>query len=272
MSKKRERPTPDTLGLAPVGVDSHAHLEGDQTQIQATLDRALKAGVRQVGHVFLGPQAYAATRQNFINFKNVFFTLGVHPHYTAQMTETDLETMRQAFNQDSGLRAVGEIGLDFYYDHSPRPVQEHWFRCQLQLALDLELPVVIHCREAEDHCLAILDELGFDDRPLLWHCFGLGPEWVTKLTQRGWHLSVPGVVTFPKAHDLRQAVQVIAHDRLILETDAPYLTPHPYRGKTNEPALLAFTAQEIARLRGEDVHILWQRCGDNARYFFGLEN
>ncbi|MDY0274067.1 MAG: TatD family hydrolase [Desulfomicrobium sp.] len=271
MSKKKERPAPSSLGLAPVGVDSHAHLEGSSAEIQATLDRALAGGVRTVGHVFLGPDAYARTRPYFTTIPNLFFILGTHPHDAAQMTENDLQTMAQAFDQDAGLRAVGEIGLDFYYDHSSRPVQEQWFRRQLQLALDLNLPVVIHCREAEEQCLTILNDMGFVGRPLLWHCFGLGPDWVEKLVQRGWHLSVPGVVTFAKAHDLRQAVTMIPEDRLLLETDAPYLAPEPYRGRPNEPALLGFTALEIARLRGEDVHLLWQRSADNARHFFGLE-
>lgn len=272
MSKKKERPLPETLGLAPVGVDSHAHLEGTSEQIQATLDRALVGGVQTVGHVFLGPAAYATTRSNFTNISNLFFILGTHPHDAAQMTEDDVGTMSQAFRHDPLLRAVGEIGLDFYYDYSPRPEQEHWFRRQLQLALALNLPVVIHCREAEEQCLAILDEMGFAGRPLLWHCFGLGPKWVDMLIQRGWYLSVPGVVTFTKAQDLRQAVTMIPADRLLLETDAPYLAPEPYRGRPNEPALLGFTALELARLRGEEVHFLWQRCADNARHFFGLSH
>ncbi len=186
------------------------------------------------------------------------------------MTEGDLEAMREAFLADTRLRAVGEIGLDYYYDFSPPKEQQHWFRRQLELALDLSQRVVIHCRDAEDDCLDMLDDLGFGGRPLLWHCFGLGPDWAEKLLTRGWHLSVPGTVTYAKAEGLREAVKVIPAERLLLETDAPYLSPEPYRGKTNEPALLGFTARELALLRGEDLHALWERCGNNAREFFGL--
>jgi TatD DNase family protein len=186
------------------------------------------------------------------------------------MTEDDLAGMREAFTADTRLRAVGEIGLDYYYDFSPREDQQRWFRRQLSLARELDQRVVIHCRDAEDDCLAMLDQAGFSGRPLLWHCFGLGPDWARLITQRGWHISVPGTVTYAKSEALRLAVKTIPADRLLLETDCPYLSAEPYRGKTNEPALLGFTAREIALLRGENMHELWARCGDNAREFFGL--
>jgi len=271
VSKKKQRQAPETLGLPPVGADSHAHLDGRYPDLNAILARALACGVRTVGNVFLGPQAYQEGRTLFEGLDDVFFLLGVHPHDAAKMTEADLEAMRAAFEQDPRLRAVGEIGLDYYYDFSPREDQQIWFRRQLALARELDQRVVIHCRDAEDDCLAILDECGFAGRPLLWHCFGLGPDWARLLTERGWHISVPGTVTYARSEALREAVRTIPADRLLLETDCPYLSPEPWRGKTNEPALLGFTAREIARLRGEDVAGLWQRCGDNTRKFFGLD-
>ena len=270
MSKKKERQLPETLGLSPVGADSHAHLDGRDYDVDAVLARARACGVRTVGNVFLGPAAYRAGRTLFERHKDVFFLLGVHPHDAAKMTETDLADMRAAFLDDPRLRAVGEIGLDYYYDFSPKEDQRRWFRRQLALARELDQRVVIHCRDAEDECLAMLDQAGFGGRPLLWHCFGLGPDWGRLITERGWHISVPGTVTYAKSEALRQAVKTIPADRLLLETDCPYLSPEPYRGKTNEPALLGFTAREIALLRGENLHDLWLRCGNNAREFFGL--
>ena len=271
MSKKKERELPETLGLACVGADSHAHLDDRGYDVGAVLARARACGVRTVGNVFLGPQAYHAGRALFDRHADVFFLLGVHPHEAVKMTEGDLTAMREAFRADRRLRAVGEIGLDYYYVFSPREAQVYWFRRQLALAQDLDQRVVIHCRDAEDDCLAILDSMGFDGRPLLWHCFGLGPDWARLIVERGWHISVPGPVTYAKSQELREAVKIIPADRLLLETDAPYLSPEPWRGKTNEPALLGFTAREIALLRGEDLHGLWARCGDNARRFFGLD-
>lgn len=271
MSRHKERELPETLGLACVGADSHAHLDGRDFDPLAVLARARACGVRTVGNVFLGPEAYWNFRDVFEADPDVFFLLGVHPHEAAKMTEADLVSMRQAFETDPRLRAVGEIGLDYHYDFSPRADQQHWFRRQLELARDLGKPVVIHCREAEDDCLAILDQMGFGGKPLLWHCFGLGPDWAERLLARDWHLSVPGTVTYAKSEDLRAAVPDIPADRLLLETDTPYLSPDPYRGKPNEPAFLGFTAREIARLRGEDANGLWRRCGDNARRFFGVD-
>lgn len=271
MSKRTARQLPETLGLTCVGADSHAHLDNERAvDPLALLARARACGVRTVGNVFLGPQAYLTQKDIFAADPDVFFLLAIHPHEAKTMTEADWSAMRQAFLSDPRLRAVGETGLDYYYDFSPPQDQQHWFRRQLELALELDKPVVIHCREAEDDCLAILDAMGFAGRPLLWHCFGLDADWVDALVSRGWHLSVPGTVTYAKNTALRQAVTRIPADRLLLETDCPYLSPEPYRGKVNEPALLGFTAREIARLRGEDLHVLWQRCGDNVRRFFAL--
>lgn len=270
VSKKRERELPEALNLPPVGADSHAHLDGRDYDVDEVLDRARACGVRTVGNVFLGPAAYREGRGLFEGHPDVFFLLGVHPHDAAKMTEDDLAGMREAFTADTRLRAVGEIGLDYYYDFSPREDQQRWFRRQLSLARELDQRVVIHCRDAEDDCLATLDAMGFGGRPLLWHCFGLGPDWARLIVERGWHISVPGTVTYARSAELREAVKIIPSDRLLLETDCPYLSPEPWRGKRNEPALLGFTAREIALLRGEDVRELWQRCGDNAREFFGL--
>ena len=270
VSKKRERELPEALDLPPVGADSHAHLDGRDYDVDEVLARARACGVRTVGNVFLGPAAYREGRGLFEGHPDVFFLLGVHPHDAAKMTEDDLAGMREAFTADTRLRAVGEIGLDYYYDFSPREDQQRWFRRQLSLARELDQRVVIHCRDAEDDCLATLDSMGFGGRPLLWHCFGLGPDWARLIVERGWHISVPGTVTYARSQELREAVKIIPPDRLLLETDCPYLSPEPWRGKRNEPALLGFTAREIALLRGEDVRELWQRCGDNAREFFGL--
>lgn len=272
VSKNKERQSPETLGLPPVGADSHAHLDGRGYDLHAVLARARLCGVRTVGNVFLGPVAYHEGRALFEEFGDVFFLLGVHPHDAAKMTQADLEAMRAAFGADSRLRAVGEIGLDHYYDFSPKEDQRRWFLSQLALAKELDQPVVIHCRDAEDECLAILDQAGFAGRPLLWHCFGLGPDWARLITERGWHISVPGTVTYARAQALREAVKIIPADRLLLETDCPYLSPEPWRGKPNEPALLGFTAREIARLRGDETSRLWERCGNNTRRFFGLDD
>jgi TatD DNase family protein len=181
--------------------------------------------------------------------------------------------MRQAFAHDARLRAVGEIGLDFYWDTCPRVVQEEALRLQLDLARDRNLPVVIHSRSAAPQTLAALEAEGFAGRPLVWHCFG-GTDAVPLLDRflaNGWHISIPGPVTYPANRELREAVARIPHDRLLIETDCPYLAPQPWRGTPNEPALVAFTAQTVAACLGMDAPDVWRLCGANTRRFFGLD-
>ncbi|HCF05472.1 MAG TPA: TatD family deoxyribonuclease [Desulfomicrobiaceae bacterium] len=271
MSRKAPRPAPEAAALPPGGVDTHAHLDGDRYEDPLlVLERARACGVSAVGNVFLGPAAYAADHARF-RVPGVFFLLGIHPYEADQATPDALAAMEAAFREDSRLRAVGEIGLDYHYDFHPRAVQQDALCRQLELALRLDVPVVIHSREAEDDTLAILERMGLTHRPVLWHCFGLGADWAAEIVRRGWILSIPGPVTFPKNHALRAAVAGLPPDSFVLETDCPYLAPEPYRGQRNEPALLVFTAREVARLRGEDPALVWRRCGATARRFFGIQ-
>jgi TatD DNase family protein len=275
MSKKKSgpRPEPESLALPLVGVDTHAHLDMEpfEEDLEAVLDRARASGVAAVGNVFLGPEAFAENKALFDGRHEVFFLLGIHPHEAVTCDDAALAAIAEAFRADGRLRALGEIGLDFYWEHSPRPEQERAFRDQLALARELDVPPVVHCRDAEEETLAILEDMGFADRPLLWHCFGQGPELAQELVDKGWHISIPGPVTFHKSELLRQAAARIPLDRLVVETDCPYLTPMPYRGKRNEPAYAVFTAAEIASLRLMAPAELWQRTGDTARAFFGLQ-
>ncbi len=274
MSKKnRIREAPESLGLPRVGVDSHAHLDVERMRddLDAVLARAAACGVSRIGNVFLGFDAYRQNREMFAARPEVFFLLGVHPHEAEDLTAEELRSMEQAFAEDTRLRAVGEIGLDFFYEYSPREVQIRAFKAQLDAALRGDLPVVIHSRDAAEETLAVLLEKGFQDRPLLWHCFGGGPELAEEPLGYGWHLSLPGTVTYKKNDPLRAAAAVIPLDRMLLETDCPYLSPEPYRGKRNEPAYSVFTARAVAELRGCDVTEVWKRCGENALRFFGLD-
>ena len=274
MSKKKtERPDPTSLGLPRVGVESHAHLDGEDfspDEVPDVLDRAAAAGLAQVGNVFLGPAAYLANRGLFTNRPEVFFLMGIHPCDAAKAPAGALSAMEAAFRADPNLRAVGEIGLDYHWDATTAEVQKQLFRDQLALARELDLPVAVHSRAAEADTLAILDDLGFPGRPLVWHCFGGDAALAREIASRGFHISIPGPVTYPKNTALAQAVAGLDTARLLLETDAPYLTPEPWRGKRNEPALIVFTARRVAELLDLPVADLWRLAGDNARAFFRL--
>ena len=178
--------------------------------------------------------------------------------------------MRGAFAQDARLRAVGEIGLDFYWDDCPPDIQRAAFRAQLAMAREVGRPVVIHSRDAFDDTMLVLEEEGFSGYPLLWHCFGGDAAQAARIVAHGWHVSLPGPVSYPANEPLREAARTLPLDRLLLETDCPYLSPVPYRGKRNEPAYMVFTAQAVAQARGMDVVELWTVAGENARRFFGV--
>ena len=274
MSKKKtERPDPASFGLPRVGVESHAHLVGEEfapDEVAAVLDRAAAAGVAQVGNVYLGPAAYAAGRGLFADRPEVFGVLGRHPCDAAKVDPGDVAAMEAAFRADANLKAVGEIGLDYYWDATSAEVQKRLFRDQLALARELDLPVVVHSRDAAVDTLAILDDLGFAGRPLVWHCFGGDAALAREISRRGFHLSIPGPVTYRKNTALAEAVAGLDPARLLLETDCPYLAPEPWRGHRNEPAFLVFTARRVAELLGLETAALWRRTGDNARAFFGL--
>ncbi|MFI3272926.1 MAG: TatD family hydrolase [Pseudomonadota bacterium] len=273
MAKKKNRPAPESLGLACFGVDSHAHLsmDGFGEDVNEAIERATAAGVAQIGNVFLGPDAYLAERGLFEGKDTIFFLLGIHPNDSQACTEEALATMKACFTEDARLKAVGEIGLDYYWDDCPKDIQEKAFRAQLAMAKELDLPVAIHSRDAHDDSIRILEEEGFAGRPVLWHCFGSDWSVASRLLDNGWHISIPGPVTYSANQMVRDAVRCIPLDKLMIETDSPYLSAEPYRGKRNEPAYTVFTAQCIAEVRTMEISEIWKICGDNARRFFGLK-
>jgi TatD DNase family protein len=274
MAKKKSTPRPDPagLGLPPGGIETHAHLDLEQfeDEIPQVLERARQAGVERVGNVFLGPWSYHGNAGLFDHAPEVFFLLGVHPNDAGQCTPEALDAMREHFQSEPRLKALGEIGLDFYWDRVPRDVQERAFREQLELARELDVPPVIHSRNAHEQALQVLVDMGWAGRPLLWHCFGGGPDQAERLLELGWTVSIPGPVSYPKNHALREAVRRIPLDRMVLETDCPFLSPQPWRGKRNEPAFLGFVNQAVAEAKAMDPAETWLAAAATARAFFGL--
>ncbi len=273
MSKTKESPRilPSSLHLPLTGVDSHAHLDsaGLIERLPEVMEQARQAGVACIGQVFLSLTAYREYRSAFTPYPGVFFLMGGHPSDAQACTPEIVQAMRMAFQGDPTLKAVGEIGLDFYWHNTPHSIQEEAFSLQLALAVELDLPVVIHSRDAARDSLRILEAEGFSGRPLLWHCFsGDAVPLLDRILANGWHVSIPGPVTYPANQALRDAVARIPQDRLLVETDCPYLAPVPWRGTQNEPALAVFTAATVAEIRGMAPEELWTACGRNAMHFF----
>ncbi len=270
---KKKRPLPEDMALPPGGADSHAHLDMENSgEIKDNLDLARRCGVSWIGQVFLGPHAYSRNSSKFEGEKDVFFILGIHPHDAGKAAPEDISLIAEYISGEKRIRALGEIGLDYHYMFSPKQTQQDIFSRQLDLAAEMDIPVVIHSREAEEDTLRLLDKSGVGDESLLWHCFGQGPDLAGEILKRGWWISIPGTVTFRKNFPLQEAVsRTIPLNRLLVETDAPFLSPEPYRGKTNRPALAVFTARKIAELKGMDPEEVWQKTGQNCREFFGLD-
>lgn len=272
--KKPARLDPAELGLPLAGVDSHAHLDMEDAfrdDLPETLERARAAGVARIGNVFLGPEAYLANRRHFADRPEVFFLLGVHPNDADAYTPSTIPEMRAAFTEDPRLRAVGEIGLDLYWDRVPENAQRAAFLAQLHLARELGLPAVIHSRDAFAQTLDILKAESFSGTPVLWHCFGGDTAQARAILDNGWHISIPGPVTYKKNQELRDAVAFAGLERTLIETDCPYLSPEPWRGARNEPSLLPFTARAVAEALGLPVETVWRTTGRNALSFFGLK-
>src|SRR5262245_18758621 len=239
-------------------VDSHSHIEGPEFDAdrETVIQRALDAGVEIIVCVGDGDVAgdshaaafHVAEEQSFI-----YTTVGVHPH-EARLLDDDLCARLRDLAQHPKVIAWGEIGLDYHYDNSPREVQREAFRKQLRLAREFQLPVSIHTREAEADTIAILEE-EWNDSGLggVFHCFTGTRDFAVRAVERGFHISFSGVITFKKADDLREIARALPLDRILIETDSPFLAPVPYRGRRNEPAFVVESARAIAEVRG--VHI-----------------
>jgi TatD DNase family protein len=232
-------------------VDSHCHLDDEKfaADFDAVVARAQAAGVERMLAIGTGagpPDLEVAVR---LADRHDFFyaTVGVHPHDASKATAATFDRLRELVQHPKVL-AIGEVGLDYHYDFSPREVQREVFREQLRLATK---PVVIHTREAWEDTLRLID--GHPPQALVMHCFTGGPEEARQCVERGFYLSFGGVLTFPKAENVREAARIVPEDRLLVETDAPYLAPVPHRGKRNEPAFVVDTVRKLAEVRCVDV-------------------
>jgi len=252
--------------------DSHAHLdlEGHFPDQAAVLRRAREAGVVLVINVATGladaPQVIATARTS----PGIAAVIGVHPHGAGAVTEADLAAL-DSLAADPKVVAIGEIGLDFYRRRSPEEIQKQWFRRQLEFAAAHKKPVVIHTREATPATLSILREYRGRLMGGVMHCFEGSPAEAGAFLDLGFHLSFSGTLTYPKAGPLREVAKQVPLDRILVETDCPYLPPQPWRGKRNEPAYVVATAQQLADIRGLALDEVAAATWGNTLAVFGLE-
>ena len=250
-------------------IDSHCHLDSPEfdTDRDAVVQRALEAGVEQMLGIGTGsgPPDFEAAIRLAEKYPAFLATVGVHPHDAAKAGASDFSRLRQLLSHPKVV-AVGEIGLDYHYDFSPREVQKAVFIEQMELAAAAKKPIVIHTREAWDDTVALLDEHWKPHGIAgIMHCFSGGPAEARRVLDLGFYLSFGGIVTFPKALAVQAAAKEAPAARILIETDAPYLAPVPKRGKRNEPALIVHTARKLAELRGEPLEDVSRVTSDNFR-------
>lgn len=253
-------------------IDTHCHLTdaGLRPRLGEVLDRASAAGVDRMVAVATSPQDWLEARSIVEAHEPLYLAAGLHPHKAGLASQQIWQQLTEVLHSPKAV-ALGEIGLEYHYDFSPRDQQRQAFVEQLQLARRLDMPVVIHCREAQQDCLSILDEQQMPGRRVVFHCFSGGLDEVRQVLDRGWYVSFAGTVTFKNARDLQAAAKVVPADRLLVETDSPYLTPEPIRKiRPNEPAHVVHTAHFLADLRGLSFEDLAATCTANAEQFFGL--
>ena len=261
-------------------VDSHAHLEGKQyaADREEVIARARESGVEAI--VAIGNGDGPGTLDCGIRLAAMhafmYATVGIHPHEAAQARDSDFDEMATLVKHPKVI-AWGEIGLDYFYDHSPREVQRRVFLRQMELAKTAKLPIVIHCRpssgseNAWDDCLGLIDEQwARNGLGGILHCFtGTWPH-AKRALDMGFMLSFAGNVTYPKAQQIRDAARQVPIDRMLIETDSPYLAPIPHRGQRNEPAFVKETARQIGEIRGMPSEDVGLQTGENFYRFFNL--
>jgi TatD DNase family protein len=245
--------------------DTHAHLDACDEPADVLVARALAVGVERIVSVGSGLDSCRETLAIAGREPGVFAALGIHPHQAAEDDAGRLDELRELLGHERAV-AVGETGLDFYRDYAPHDRQQELFERQLELAAELGKPVVVHTRAASAETAAALE--GFEGTVVL-HCFS-APELLPVALERGYYVSFAGNVTYPSAEELRDAARRVPGDRLLVETDSPYLSPQPRRGRPNEPANVVHTAMALAEARGEDAELLAARLDTNATAAFSL--
>jgi len=258
-------------------IDSHCHLDptvyGGDAGVDDAVARARAAGVERMVTIGSGYGFESAARALAVARRHpmcVRASVGLHPHDAKLATDDSLAALC-AMAEAPEVLALGEMGLDYHYDSSPRDEQRHVFRAQLRAARASKLPVIIHDRESAGETLAILDDEAAWETGVLYHCYTGDVAAMEEIVARGGYISIPGIVTFKNGEVMRAVAARAPADRILLETDSPFLTPIPFRGRRNEPAYVTYVAQKVAEVRGVDAAALADQAGENTRRFFRWE-
>ena len=250
-------------------IDTHCHLDKLESNPEETVEEAKQEGVKTMVTISVDEESFDFVSKAVKQFKDVYGTVGIHPHDASEFSpKLEKSILKMAREQDK-LIAIGETGLDYHYMNSSSEDQQFAFRKQLQIAVEVNLPVVLHTREAETDTINILKEIPVPALGVA-HSFTSSLMMAKTLLDMGWYLGINGIVTFKNAEDLREIVRWIPMDRLLLETDSPFLAPIPFRGKPNKPAHIPIIASFVAELRNITIEHLAEKTSENAQRLFRI--
>ncbi|GFO53755.1 radical SAM protein [Geomonas sp. Red276] len=254
-------------------IDSHAHIYGEEFahDLPGVLQRAKDAGITTIMVIGADMESSVQALELANAHDNMYCAVGIHPHDAEGVTEEDYQKIRAMALANPKVVAIGEVGLDFYRDRSPRHLQEEVFRRFIRMARELKLPLVIHDRDSHDRIMAILKEEKAEEIGGVLHCFSGDVEMARECIAMNFVISIPGTVTYPSNESLREVVRAVKIEQLLVETDCPYLTPVPHRGKRNEPAYVRLTAEKVAELKGLSLEDVARITALNTRRVFGIE-
>ena len=252
-------------------IDTHVHLNADQYEedLQEVIERARAANLEKMIVIGFDRKTIERAMQLVEQYEFIYAVIGWHPVDAIDCTEDDLLWIEELAKHPKVV-GIGETGLDYYWDKSPKDVQQYWFRKQIHLAQKLNLPIIIHNRDATADVVRILKEENAASVGGIMHCFGGSVETAQECIKMNFMISLGGPVTFKNARQPKEVATAIPLEHLLIETDAPYLAPHPYRGKRNEPAYVTLVAEEIARLKEISVDEVAQKTTENAKRFFKI--
>lgn len=253
--------------------DSHAHLNDER--FDDDREELIKSLKENKVEFVVNPGADIETSISAIKLSNqydfIYAAVGVHPHDVGNLDDDAIDTLRKLAVENDKVVAIGEIGLDYYYENSPKDVQKEWFKKQIELANELKLPIIIHDRDAHGDTFEIIKNTKSKDIGCVLHCYSGNVELAREYVKMGCYISIPGTVTFKNNKKTREVAKEIPLEYLLIETDSPYMAPEPHRGKRNDPSLVQFVADKIAQEKGISYETVCKATKENAKKLFNIK-
>ena len=253
-------------------IDSHCHLDHSPLyeKLNEVINRAQLIGVKFFLSISTSLKSFEVVKTIISKYENIYGTLGIHPHEVKNHADVDKKMLVGLKDINSKIIGIGETGLDFYYQNSDKLIQQEKFKEHIETAIDLDLPIIVHSREAEMDTFNILKDFSSKNPKILMHCFTGSPKFLNKLLDLGAYISLSGIITFKNSIELQETVSSVPLDRLLVETDSPYLTPEPKRGLTNEPSFIKHTMKKLAKIKNISYDDLIVYTSNNFIKLFSL--